>query len=90
MKMSGNLVLMLIARALRMQTYAGDARAADLLHSGDEQDIELKRMDLALSSRDADAVVATLQALMDLDQQQVLNGLRAAHGASNGHRKLAS
>ncbi len=94
MTMSGNLVLMLIARALRMQIFAGDARTASLIHGADDQDVYLQRMDEALSSRDADAAVATLQAVIDLNQRQVLNALRAAHangnGVDDGHRKLAS
>jgi len=89
MKLSGNLVLMLIARALRVQLFAGSGRAVEYIHAADDQAELLQRMDAALSSRDADAVSATLQLLGELNRQQVLAALAAADDARNGDRKLA-
>lgn len=90
MKMSGNLVLTLIARALRVQVFDGASRAATFIHAGDDPAEFLDRMDTALSSRDSDALLATMQVFVDRSHKQVLSALHAAHAASNGHRKIAS
>ena len=90
MKMSGNLVLALIGRALRVQLFGDGARATTYLHSSEDQAEFLIRMDRALASRDADAAVATLQGIVDLNQRLVLTALQAAHAEGNGNRKTAS
>jgi DNA-binding FadR family transcriptional regulator len=89
MRMSGNLVLGLIAHSLRVQIF-GNAAALlrDYIHARtDDQEPYLERLEAALSSRDVDAAVATLQALGDLNREQVLNALRAARATGNGDRK---
>lgn len=88
--MSGNLVLTLIARALRVQVFDGASRAATFIHAGDDPAEFLDRMDAALSSRDSDALLATMQVFVDRSHKQVLSALHAAHAESNGYRKIAS
>jgi len=90
MRMSGNLVLGLIARSLRVQVLGSAQRTLEYIHAADDQEIFLARMDAALSSRDVDAAVATLQGLADLNREQVVNALRAAHAERNGGRKYAT
>ena len=93
LKMSGNLVLALIGRSLRIQVMGRANNPTNLLHSEPKRadhDAHLRQLDRALAARDADATVATLQALADHNRTTVLAALRAAHAGSNGQRKLAS
>lgn len=89
MKASGNLVLALIGRALRMQMFGGAGRAGQYLHADDDHAEFVAQMDRALASRDADAVIATFNQMVGHSEQQVLTALRTARAASNGHTGIS-
>jgi GntR family transcriptional repressor for pyruvate dehydrogenase complex len=91
MRMSGNLVLTLIARALRLQIFGSASQLHDYIHArSEDQDDHLQRLDAALASRDVDAAVATLTALSDLNRDHILTALQHAHASGNGHRSFAT
>lgn len=85
MKASGNLVLALIGRALRVQMFGGASRAGQYIFADDDHTQFVAQMDRALASRDADAVIDTFNQMIGRSEQQVLGALRAARAAANGH-----
>lgn len=90
MLMSGNLVLRIISRSLRVNVFEKATPAGTLLHlHSREHESYLKQMDLALERRDTEAVISTLQASFELNREAVLVALREAHkhnGQTNGHK----
>jgi DNA-binding FadR family transcriptional regulator len=91
MRMSGNLVLGLIAHTLRLQIFTNAAAAARYIHAqSDDQERYLAELDAALSSRDVDAAVATLEALTELNRHQVVRALRIARAEHGPTRTYAT
>lgn len=85
MRMSGNLVLILISSSLHISVFGKNPNPHPMLHPVTrDQDTYLQQMDRALESRDAEAVAAALQASFELNKDTVLTALRDAH-AANGH-----
>jgi GntR family transcriptional repressor for pyruvate dehydrogenase complex len=85
MRMSGNLVLILISGSLRISVLGKNPNAHQILYPATRDlDTYLQQMDRALESRDAEAVAAALKANFELNRDTVLTALREAH-AANGH-----
>jgi DNA-binding FadR family transcriptional regulator len=93
MRMSGNLVLMLISRSLHISVFGNEPNANRILHTVSRDNVTyLQQMDRALENRDAEAVVATIEASVELHRDTVLTALRDAHAANghaNGERRVA-
>lgn len=93
MRMSGNLVLILISRSLHISVFGKNPNAHDILHPiSRDHDTYLQQMDQALENRDAEAVAATIKASFELNRDIVLAALRDAHaanGQANGERRAA-
>ena len=91
MRMSGNLVLILISGSLHISVFGKNPNAHQILHPATrDQDAYLQQMDQALESRDAEAVAAALKANFELNRDTVLTALRDAHAANgnaNGARR---
>jgi DNA-binding FadR family transcriptional regulator len=83
MRMSGNLVLTLISNALRVSVFE-KAPNPLLRPQSREHETHLQQMDQALENRDSRAFVATLEAMIELNHDEVLAVMRDAH-AANGH-----
>ena len=85
MRMSGNLVLILISGSLHISVFGKNPSAHPILHPvSREHDAYLQQMDRALENRDAEAIAATVTASFELNRDTVLTALREAH-AANGH-----
>jgi GntR family transcriptional repressor for pyruvate dehydrogenase complex len=86
MRMSGNLVLTLISRTLRVDAFEKASPASSFLHrQSQEHTTYLKQLDQALERRDAQAAVATLRASFELNRELVLGALAEAHARTDLH-----
>ena len=84
MTLSGNLVLRLIGNSLRVQVL-GRTNSAPPIMTLDPPDAEvlLDKLDDALATRRASAVVTVMERLMALNTQHVVNTLLALRGAAD-------
>jgi DNA-binding FadR family transcriptional regulator len=85
MRISGNLVLMMISHSLHISVFGKNPNANRFMHpDARENGAYLQQMDRALEDRDAEALATTMKAAVELHRDTVLTALRDAH-AANGH-----